>query len=368
MKTCNYFLLFICSLFCYLIGAESKPVSILNPNAPSLLEESQKLVQGLNNLSQSASFSENDSIPSYSNQNLRKYAPEWEGLDTYSLELLAKLYRHNMDYPSEVRILSLLILKHSRKPEYRLKRIQAEKQIEYLTNPSRSNKDKFIKKLEDLLKKYPKNKDIYWEIFNIYHHFNEWVKGTDFTLKQDLIASLELLKNIRSKFGESPQISSLQCQYFYLNSFFEEAREICSSAKKEDPKNISNFIYSEYFLDDKNEKSLLKILKKFPNSKEVLTLVGQVFLSKKKLNVSINYFNKALKIESQYFPALIGKAAVLFQDKKEREALIYYTKACQINKYKTRKIFEQAKASLSRENKFKEAAKYSNSIVSCINS
>ena len=247
-----------------------------------------------------------------------------------------------------------------------LEKILAQRSSQYDPAPKNSEKKKLAKKLQSLIEKHPRFKEAYWALFDLIHHYNEWAKGTDFLDEGSALQALELIKDIRQKFGESPKTLRFYCHYLSIGLFESEAKTACLKLKNLQPQNPEGWLYSDYFFSDKKEKNLLKILKKFPDSERVLLETAQMFFEKKAYPLSLKYFKKTLKKNPDLVPALIGAAQALSQMDQPSGALSYFSKACKKNKLKAKTPFQKAKARLSQQSLFREALKYQNHINFCL--
>ena len=283
-----------------------------------------------------------------------------------SLELLAGQYKKIEDYPSQIRILDVLILKRPKNVIYRFEKLKAQRKLDYDPEPSNVKREELAKSIQELIELDSKNPDLYWELFDLLHYYIEWTKNTPFYNEELNTSALQLLKEIEYKFKSNKRTAKYLCHYYQLGQFYTEARLECIKAKQMNPKDPEVFLYS-YAQEGENDKQLLSILKRFPKSALMLSFVGQVFLDKKEYKLAVKYFKKALKRDSLFVSADLGMASALFKMNDVDQALEYYSKACLKNRLKTLQKFRSAKTSLSQKSLFDQASQYQDAINSCIN-
>lgn len=258
--------------------------------------------------------------------------------------------------------------------------VKNQRKQEYDSSPSRVKKEELEAKLNKLISENPKNEQVYWELFDLYHHYIEWSEGTEFYQENQVFQALKLLQSINKRFGENQKITKYLCQYMIINHFYEESKSYCQKAKRFFPDDTDLYILVDYLRPStkdfnqevkkghKNKsKVLLNILKNKPSSTKLYTTIGNMFLNEKKYNLSMRYFKKAVKLDPSYIPGLLGLAQVLMKLNQPEAALDYYVLSCKKNPYKSRTPFQQAKAYLNQKSSFKLASKYQNQINVCIN-
>ena len=246
---------------------------------------------------------------------------------------------------------------------------------DYFSSPSRVKKEELEKKLNEIISSKPKNEEAYWKLFELYHHYAEWSKDTDFYQNSQPYQILELLQDMRKKFGESQKITKYLCQYFVINHLYTESQPHCEKAKKLLPEDTNLHLFADYLgsaphdLNQKKKtKILLNLLKTKAPSERLYAAIGSLFFDKKKYTLSVKYFEKAVKMDDSYIPGLLGLAQALTKAGRHDTALKYYVLSCQKHPYRSRAPFQQAKAHLSRKSLFKMAGEYQNQINICINS
>ncbi len=263
-----------------------------------------------------------------------------------------------------------------------LQAVKQQRQKEYMQAPSRVKKEELEKKLNKIISSDPKNEEAHWELFELYHHYIEWSQNTDFYEEGQPFQILKLLQDIHKRFGESPKISKYLCQYSVANHLYVESQTHCEKAKKLLPEDTNLHIYADYFLSfpdhnlnqgpQKNHRTrpqiLLNLLKTKPPTEKLYTAIGTLFADKKKYDLSMKYFKKAVKMNDSYIPGLLGLAQVLTKSEQHETALKYYILSCQKHPYRSRTPFQQAKAHLSRQSLFKWAGEYQKQINICVNS
>ena len=286
--------------------------------------------------------------------------------DIPSLEKLAGQYKNSRDFRSWLKAVNMLISHKPKNIRYQFEKIQAQKALEYDPFPSQIKRNEIVENLQKIIKKNPRFQPPYWLMLDIIHHYNDWTEGTTFYKEANILQALNLIKDMAEKFGENSKTHQYKCIYLVKNNFYDEAKKECLKFKNLNPQNPTAYLYADYFLSEEKEKNLLAILKKFPKSKEIYTHTAQMFLDKKDLELSLKYFKKALSLDDQYFPALLGTAENLFKTDQVKEALGYYLQACKKNKIKTRIPFQKAKARLSQKNLFQQANEYQNGINFCL--
>ncbi|MDE0151085.1 MAG: hypothetical protein OXK80_01130 [Bdellovibrionales bacterium] len=256
--------------------------------------------------------------------------------------------------------------------------IKTQRIEEYEAHPSRIKKEELEQKLNAIINQNPKNEEAYWELFELQNHYTEWSQNTEFYQENQLLHTLKLLQDIHKQFGENQKIMKYLCQYFIINHLYVESQPYCQKAKKLLPNDTDLHIYADYLSDTSNQKSenrplnksqvLLNILKTKPHSEKLYTTIGQMFADKKKYKLATKYFQKAIKMNSSYIPALLGLGEALIKLNQHETALKHYILACQKHPYKSRVPFQQAKAYLSQKSLFKLASEYQKQINICVNS
>ena len=259
--------------------------------------------------------------------------------------------------------------------------IKGQRIEEYEANPSRIKKEELEKKLNAIINQNPKNEEAYWDLFELYHHYIEWSKNTEFYQENQSLHTLKLLQDMYKQFGENQKIMKYLCQYFIINHLDVESRPYCKKAKNLLPDDTNLHIYADYLNEPANNSNqnskdrplnksqvLLNILKTKPHSEKLYVTIGQMFADKKRYKLSMKYFQKAIKMNDSYIPGLLGLSETLIKLDQHETALKYYVLACQKHPYKSRTPFQQAKADLSRKSLFKLASKYQKQINICMNS
>ena len=282
-----------------------------------------------------------------------------------SLKEQLEYYRSVKDYPAQIRLLDRLIAKNPKEVKWLYQKILIRKILEYDPLPRASKKQELVQALKKITEAHPQFEPVYWAMFDLIHHYNEWTKGTRFSTEDSQSQALDLIRTIEQKFGENKKTIKYSCHYLMTANYHDEAKTQCAKAKRINSEDPDSYLKADYFLEGKSKPALLKILKKFPKSKQVFVTAGELFFERKDYTLAVKFFKKAAKFDKDYFPALIGTAKTLFVLDQKKEALEWYILACRKNKLKTKTPFSQAKASLSRKGLFRLANKYQSAVNSC---
>ena len=287
--------------------------------------------------------------------------------DTKALQILNEQYKNGQKYFEQLRILDLLMPRLPQDISVQLDYIEAQKKAYYYTQPTLNKKREIEKKLNNIIKNHPNHQEAYWSLFDLNHYYVQWSYPTELYNKDDVLQNLELVKIIQRKFGETSKTLKYLCQYLVKNHLYQEAPKPCQKAKTLNPQDAETLIYSDFLLKNQDQKKLLQILKKFPQSAKVYIAVGDLFFNQKKYSLSYKFFKKALSLDAKSFHATLGIARSLFYDNKHEKALQYFVEACQISNFKARALFQKAKSILNQKNLFKIASRYQYQINYCTN-
>ena len=287
--------------------------------------------------------------------------------DKKTLKMLNEQYKKGKKYSDQLQILDLLIPQLPQDISLKLDRIKAQKMLYYYPYPTLKKKLELKKQLEAIIKNHPNHQEAYWSLWDLNDYYVKWSQNTEFYDKNFVLQNLELIKVIQERFGENSQSVKYLCQYLVLNHLYNEAPQACQKAKTLNSEDPETLIYADYLLKKQDQKSLLKILKKFPRSLEAHIVTGDLFLDQKKYSLSHKYFKKALSLQPDHLLALIGVAESLFYNDKPEKALQYYVKSCGLSVLRTRSLFQKAKSILNQKNLFKIADRYQYQINLCIN-
>ena len=336
------------------IKEKSQIKKTAEPAKDTVLEDLKFFTQGVDTLSE-------DDSEDKSSSEKKTSSMEKEAQD------LAEKYQKEKNYKAQIAVLDVLLSKKSSKVLER-ERIIARRKIEYDPHPSRVKKNELAAEFQKIIDKYPNYQEAYWGLFEIQHHYIKWIRNTPLYKEEEVMAALDLLKDIRKKFGKGPKISRYLCQYLTHNRFYGEARSQCQEAKNLNPKDSEVYVFLDYILSGKKSKALLKILKKFPGSQKIHRVAGEMFLEKKEYDLSMKFFKKAVQKDRSDISSLLGLAESLFFQNKTEEALELYFESCQKHILRSRDLFQKAKARLSQKSQFNMASRYQNKINICVNS
>ena len=343
-------------------------LSFAQTNSDKVLEELQSFTQGIDTIKKERLENQNDEdpLPAPSSDDIDKKEELKKQSSIKDLKMLNEQYKKSQKYSEQLQILDLLIPKLPKDISLQLDQIQAQKKIYYYPHPTIKKKLELEKKLKKIINHHPRHPEAYWSLFDLNDFYIKWSQNTEFYSKDYALQNLEFIKVIGEKFGGDRKTFKYLCQYLVINHLYDEAPPICQKAKKLNSQDPETLIYAEYLLKKQDQKSLLKILKKFPQSVEAHLLTGDLFFSQKKYGLSYKYFKKTLSFEPQNVRALIGAGESLFYKDTPKKALPYYTKACDLSVLKTRNLFQKAKSILNQKNLFDIAGRYQYQLDRCV--
>ena len=315
-----------------------------------LLEELKLFIQGV------------DTIKTPKQKKLKPPEKKKKPSPLLSLQDQLEHYRSAKDYQAQISLLDRLIAKNPKEAKWVHQKILVRKILEYDPEPSASKRNELLNEMKKMTENHPQFEPSYWAMFDLIHHYNEWTQGTKFEAEDHNSQALDLVRLIEQKFGESKKTVKYSCHYLMTANYRDEAKIQCRKAKRINPEDPGAHLKADYLLEGKSKSALLKILKKFPNSKQVFASAGELFFERKDYTLAFKFFKKAQRFDADYFPALIGTAQTLFILDQPKEAMEWYIRACRTNKLKAKTPFEQAKAGLSRKDLFRLANKYQSAV------
>ena len=106
----------------------------------------------------------------------------------------------------------------------------------------------------------------------------------------------------------------------------------------------------------KLEQSCKELLVQFPNSIQVINILGAAFLKQNKYHEAITFYNKAIELNPNYADAYNNRGIVFKDIEKYHEALSDYNKAIELN-------LNHVDAYNNRGNIFKDLAKYQEALA-----
>lgn len=262
---------------------------------------------------------------------------------------LAKAYRLDKNYLSEIRVLNQLL---PRWPNYpNLYYLQANAYIK-------------IDKLDDAAIKYrkalsiqPKYEDAYWGIFRL------------FELKKNRYEARLILLDMIKQFGDKAKFYTNLCRLYTADSYFEEALSYCQVAVRLSPKRAENHVnlgLTHQF--KKNQVQAMRILsnaaRQFPKNAYAQQSAGKILAEKENFELSSKYYKKCTRLEKDNAECWKGLGQSAFQIGKYKESLNAYKKVCQMDRTILTEFKKQA-ALLRIHGKSSWHEKFTQGITNC---
>lgn len=279
--------------------------------------------------------------------------------DLKSRELLGKAYFHTGDFSSAIEMLNEDKLKKD-KENFNILALSYEGAKDYL---------EAIRILEILKTKYPKEHLIYIDLARNYlltRKHSEAVTNLREALKiqpqskkafEGLVAAFEDQKNyyearvvlLDMTNTVGPTIYSLTklCNYYTLDSFFENSLSFCKSAIEKDPMIAENHInLAITYQRTQNEKQAQQIIettaRRFKNSEVAQWMGGQSSDSKKNWELSTRYYTACTQADKKSARCFQGLGQAHFNLKNYKESLVNYESSCKLDRTIRTEIAKQA--------------------------
>lgn len=230
---------------------------------------------------------------------------------------LAKAYRLDKNYLSEIRVLNQLI---PRWPNYpNLYYLQANAYVK-------------IDKLDDAAIKYrkalaiqPKYENAYWGIFSL------------FELRKNSYEARLILLDMLKQFGDKPKIYTNLCRLYTKDSYFEEALSYCQVAVRLSSKTPDNHVNLGLTHQMKKnpvqaERILSNAARQFPKSAFAQESAGKVLETKENYEMATKYFRACTKLDKKRTECWKGYGRSAFQIGKYKESLRAYKVVCEIDR------------------------------------
>ncbi len=224
------------------------------------------------------------------------------------------------------------------------------------------NRRPLIQKLFELLKKgkneHPQEVAIY----------DSWFKMAELYLPHYPHEGLRLFDDMKkNKIQLKPEHYSLLCKINFLANFSKGTQESCEEAIKNDPTNPSNYIYLaqnhvNLGEEKKGKRMLASVGRKFSSSEEALWATADSYYKSKDLSSAYKYFKMASSHKDAQARDFLGLAKTAFELNKYGEALVAFTKHCEISEHLDQE-FRRASGLLKNQIKWQE--KYRQKMLDC---
>ncbi len=266
-----------------------------------------------------------------------------------ALVLMGLAYSFKKEYSEEVRMLEIL-KKTQPESEYVLTKL-AEAYFK-IKNPAKS-----VEVLKELIKKQPKKKKGYFQLFDVYEN------------TKNSYEIRVLLADMKELFPNDPEVYTRHCKYYAVGGFLEQAIESCTKATTLDSDNAENHVYLGLTKKNlKDEAQAEKIIKKaaqqFAKSELAQYTAGQLSDESKNWEVGSRYYKKCVTFHPDSNRCHRGLAKASFEMKQYEVALKSFTLACDKDP-QARNEFRNAITLLRTKNRHDLADMYNKKFEGC---
>jgi tetratricopeptide (TPR) repeat protein len=275
--------------------------------------------------------------------------PHLDKLNRTNLILLARAYREQSDYVSEIRTLELALAKNP-------------KDFVIFTSIGDARKK---------LKQYDPATEAYQSARAINSHYKPAADGllSVLEIQENRNDARSLVNDMIKTFGDAPSSWGALCRLWSQDDFLEKSVEVCKMSTEKDSQNPENYVYLGASLRDlekldEAEKIYKSGVKKFPASESMQSAAGDFYLRKKDFVTSYGFYQAAVMNDANKVRAQVGLANSAFELQKNQEALDWYSKACK----KERDASKDFRTAIKKLRDRKEPAwqaRYETAVLSC---
>lgn len=316
-----------------------------------MILKSIKTLMGLVLVLLSCEASANESMMSlYKSKNWQEvteiYGPKYLTLSYSELILLSESYKNLKNYERQIKVLKHL---DSKKPNYykiHLAIAEASKAFVYAAIVQGQEYKHYQAALTDTIEFYRSaiglnKKDItpYISLMKIFKD------------QENVPEGLALTKTMLAQFGEKPQIVLDLCEWNNKLGLVAQTQKACLAAAQMNPLTPTPLLNMAKSIRDagdvdKYQTEIFKIYQKFPDSEDVIDLVGAIhFDNKDFVNAEkVLLKNKNSKLES----SRINLVASLYENEKYDEALSYFSSSCALVNEQRKKLLKFFESRLRR--------------------
>jgi hypothetical protein len=280
-------------------------------------------------------------------QNLiETYGSSYLTLEYNELILLSEAYKNLKNYDKQIKILKHLNLKKPNYYKIHLAIADASRAKAYRSIIDGEEHKYYQQALSDTVDYYrsaiklnPKDITPYQNLIKIYKD------------QENVPEGLALTKTMLNQFGELPNIVLDLCEWTSKFGLVAQTQKSCLRASELSPKDPKPLVHMALSIRDSGEiekfqVEIFKIYRRFPNSEDVIDLIGSVHIENKDyINAEKALLkNKNTKLES----SRINLATALYENEKFDEALNYFAESCPLVNEERKKLLRYFESRLRR--------------------
>lgn len=274
------------------------------------------------------------------------YGSSYLSLDYNELILLSEAYKNLKNYDKQIKILKHLNIKKPNYYKIHLAIADASRAKAYKSIINGEEYKYYQQALADTVEYYrsamklnPKDISPYQSLMKIYKD------------QENVPEGLALTKTMLNQFGEQPSIVLDLCEWTSKFGLVAQTQKSCLRAAELSPNNPKPLVHMALSIRDSGETEkfqmeMFKIYKRFPNSEDVIDLIGSVHIENKDyINAEKALLkNKNTKLES----SRINLATALYENEKFEEALSYFAESCPLVNEERKKLLRYFESRLRR--------------------
>lgn len=275
-----------------------------------------------------------------------RYGSSYLTLAYNELIILSEAYKIQKNYDKQIKILKHLDLKKPNYYKIHLAIADASKAKVYEAITAGEDYKMYQQSLSDAVEYYrsainlnPKDISPYQSLMTMYKD------------QENVPEGLALTKTMLAQFGETPNIVTDLCEWTSKFGLVAQTQKACLRASELSPSDAKPLVHMALSIRDSGElekfqTEIFKIYQRFPNSEDVIDLVGAVHIENKDyINAEKALIkNKNSKLES----SRINLATAFYENEKFEEALNYFSESCPIVNEERRKLLRYFESRLRR--------------------